>query len=271
MTMRVDLTLHTQPEVPLEAECISPQRLAGLSAKNVEGLDVMHGNRKARVGDFFNVEGEGGEEIHLEGNLSLVKLVGMGMSSGSITIDGDIGMHIGCAMSGGQITVNGNASDWVGPEMSGGRITVKGNAGHMVGSAYRGESSGLKGGEILIHGNVKNETGGGMRRGLIAVGGSAGDFAGVNMLAGTVIAFGGFGIRTGASMKRGSIVSFKKIDILPTFGYSCSYHPSFLRLYLLHLRGLGFPVENGHLKGKYERWSGDQLELNRGEVLVFKK
>ena len=269
--MRVELSLHTQPEVPLEAECVSPQRLTGLSTGDMESLGVMHGNRKAKVGDFFRVKGKGGDEIHLEGDLSLVKLVGTGMSTGSITIDGDIGMHLGCAMNGGQITVNGNASDWVGPEMSGGRITIKGDAGHMVGSAYRGESSGIRGGEILIHGSVRNETGGGMRRGLIAVGGSAGDFAGVNMLAGTVVAFGGFGIRAGAGMKRGSIVSFGEIDILPTFGYSCAYHPPFLRLYLLHLRGLGFPVEDNHIKGKYERWSGDQIELNRGEILVFRK
>ncbi len=266
--MRVTLTLHTQPEAPLETECISPQRIASLSEHGIENLEVMHGNRKAKIGDFFRVSGGGGG-IHLEGDLSSVKLVGSGMSAGSIVIDGDIGMHVGCEMSGGEITVNGDASDWVGPGMSGGRVVVKGNAGHMVGSAYRGQAAGMCGGEILVHGNVKNETGGGMRRGLIAVGGDAGDFTGVNMIAGTIVVFGELGMRTGAGMKRGSIVAFKPAEILPTFEYICAYSPLFLRLYLLYLRDRGFPVEAPYFNGRYKRWSGDAVELNRGEILLF--
>ena len=267
--MRATLTLCTEPEAPLEAECISPRRLAGLSGPDIGKLEVMHGNRAEKLGDFFRVSGRCEGEIHLEGELSLVKLIGSSMSSGRIVIDGNVGMHVGCGMSGGEIVVNGNASDWVGPEMSGGRIVVKGDAGHMVGSAYRGQAAGVHGGEILIHGSARNEVGGGMRRGLIAVGGNAGDFVGVNMLAGTVIVFGELGIRAGAGMRRGSIVSFKEADVLPTFSYACTYHPLFLRLYLLHLREMGFPVEDAHLLGRYRRWSGDGIEMHRGEILLL--
>jgi formylmethanofuran dehydrogenase subunit C len=153
--------------------------------------------------------------------------------------------------------------------MTGGRIIVKGNAGHMVGAAYRGSAVGLRGGEIIVHGNVKNEPGNAMRRGLIAVGGNCGDFAGVNMLAGTIVVLGQLGWRTGAGMKRGSIISMQSAELLPTFHYACTYRPTFLRLYLLHLRGLGLPIEDSHLNGCYRRWSGDDIELNRGEVLLF--
>ena len=267
--MRVTLTLHTPPQAPLEAEYIAPQHFTGLSENGIENLKLMHGNREAKIGDFFKVSGTGGSEIRLEGDLSRVKLIGAGMSSGSIVIDGDCGMHVGAGMSGGEVLVNGSASDWVGPEMSGGRITVKGDAGHMVGSAHRGQAAGMNGGEILVHGSVRNETGGGMRRGLIAVGGDAGDFVGVNMLAGTIIVFGELGTRAGAGMKRGSIVSFQKTGMLPTFTFSCTYHPLFLRFYLLHLRAMGFPVEKAHTHGKYQRWSGDGIELNRGEILLL--
>ncbi len=267
--MRVTLSLHTKPEAPLEAECITPQRLSGLSQHGIENLDVMHGNRKVKVGDFFRVSGAGDGDVHLQGDLSLVKLIGAGMSAGSITIDGDVGMHLGCEMSGGEIVVHGNASDWVGPEMRGGRIVIEGDAGHLVGSAYRGQASGINGGEILIHGSVRNETGAGMRRGLIAVGGDARDFTGVNMLAGTIIVFGELGIRAGAGMKRGSIVSLHKAEILPTFEFACTYNPLFLRLYLSHLRDLGFPVEDAHVHGKYQRWCGDGVEFNRGEILLL--
>jgi len=190
------LKLHTPPQVPLETEVISPTSLSGLSESGIEHLQVMHGNVKAKLGDFFKVTGKGGSDIHLEGDLSNVKMIGTGMSTGKITIDGDVGMHVGMGMSGGEILVHGDAGDWVGPEMSGGRIVVKGNAGHMVGSAYRGQPAGISGGEIFIHGNAKNEIGNSMRRGFIAIGGNAGDFTGVNMLAGTIIVAGEMGIRT---------------------------------------------------------------------------
>ncbi len=267
--MALELTLHTQPEVPLEAECITPHRLAGLSAAKAERLDAMHGNRKVVLGDFFKAAGKGADETVLTGDLSLVKLIGAQMTQGQLVVEGNVGMHVGWGMCGGEITVRGDAHDWVGPEMSGGRIVVHGNAGHMVGSAYRGQPSGLCGGEILVHGNVRNETGGAMRRGLIAVGGDAGDFTGVNMIAGTIIVMGHLGIRSGASMKRGSIVSMNPAPLLPTYEYACAYRPLFLKLYLEHLRGLGFAVEDRHINGRYRRWSGDSLELNKGEILLF--
>lgn len=265
------MQLHTQPEVPLEAEVVSPSVLAGLSESGIERLQVFHGNVKAKLGDFFKVTGRGGADIHLEGDLSSVKMIGAGMSQGQVTIEGDVGMHVGIGMSGGEILVKGNASDWVGPEMSGGRITIKGDAGHMIGSAFRGQSSGIQGGEIFILGSAKNEIGNSMRRGFIAIGGNAGDFTGVNMLAGTIIVMGEMGIRAGASMKRGTIASFKDASILPSFEYSCTYHPLFLRFYLIRLQENGFKrkIQDQHLNGKYKRYSGDGIELNRGEVLLF--
>ena len=267
--MTIELTLHTRPEVPLEAECLTPHRLAGLSASAVEGLAAMHGNREARIGDFFKARDQSHGEIALRGDLSLVKLIGAQMSHGSIRVEGNAGMHLGWGMSGGEIVVDGDAHDWVGPEMSGGRIIVKGDAGHMVGSAYRGQASGICGGEILVHGSVRNEAGGAMRRGLIAVGGDAGDFTGVNAIAGTIFVFGSLGIRAGASMKRASIVTMNPAQMLPTFGYACTYQPPFIPLYLAHLRRLGFAVEERHVAGQYQRWSGDGLELNKGEILLL--
>ena len=267
------LQLHTQPDVPLEAEVINPSVFAGLSETGIEHLNVMHGNVKAKLGDFFKVTGESDSAIHLEGDLKNIKMIGAKMSSGNITIDGDVGMHLGLSMSGGEIQVNGNAGDWVGPEMSGGRIIVKGNAGHMVGSAFRGQATGIQGGEIFIHGDAKNEVGNSMRRGFIAVGGNAGDFTGVNMLAGTIIVLGKLGIRTGAGMIRGTIASLEDAEMLPSFEYSCTYHPIFLRFYLIRLQEYGFNnhIQEQHLSGKYKRYSGDGIELNRGEVLLFSK
>ena len=269
--MSIKITLRTPTNVPLEANCINPDAIKNLSQSGVEHLEVIHGNETARLGDFFTVKGKGQETIHVEGDTSNVKYIGAGMSQGKVIVDGNVGMHLGCGMTGGEITVKQDAADWVGPEMSGGRIVIEGNAGHMVGSAYRGQSTGILGGEIFVHGNTKNEAGNSMRRGLIAIGGNAGDFTGVNLLAGSVIVLGEIGARAGAGMKRGSIVTFNETEILPTFEYACTYHPVFLRFYLMHLRQNGFEIDDRFITGRYDRWSGDDIELNRGELLVFKR
>ena len=266
--MSLRLKLRTTPDVPMEADCISPQRLAGMSLAGIERLAVFHGNRQTALADFFAVTGEAGEVLQLEGDLSRIKHIGTGMTGGTIHIEGNAGAHLGAEMTGGTIIVSGNAEDWVGPEMRGGRIVVRGNAGHMAGSAYRGSPIGMTGGEILIHGNALNEVGHGMRAGLIAIGGTCGDFAGVNMLAGTVTIFGVAGIRAGASMKRGTIVAMQPLELLPTFSLACTYHPPFLPLYLRYLHKLGLPVADGHFTTAYQRWCGDTVELNRGEILL---
>lgn len=267
--MTLDLTLHTPPVVPLEAEVLSPSRLAGLSVLEAAKLTVVHGNRSAELGEFFRIAGSPDGQIHLTGDLSHVKQIGAGMSEGRIVVHGSAGMHLGAGMTGGEILVEGDAGDWVGPEMSGGRIVVRGNAGHMVGSGYRGSPVGVRGGEIIIFGNAGNEVGSVMRRGLIAIGGDSGDFTGVNLLAGTIVVLGHLGWRPGAGMQRGTIVSMQPAELLPTFRYACTYRPVFLRLYLSYLRQLGLPIVDAHMQGSYRRWSGDSIELNRGEVLLL--
>lgn len=269
--MSLNLTLHTTPDVPLEAELLSPDKLDDLNESAIASIKVQHGNQIANVGDFFKVTGKVNGTMHLEGDLSRIKYLGAGMASGQMVIHGNAGTHLGSGMSGGEIIVEGDATDWAGAEMSGGRITIKGNAGHLVGSVYRGGSSGMSGGEIIIHGNTKNETGHAMRNGLIAVGGNTGDFTGVNMLAGTILVVGEMGIRTGAGMKRGTIVSMHPAEILHTFSYSCHYHPTFIRMLLQHVSKSGLTIDKKYLQGQYQRWCGDSVELNKGEILIYQK
>ena len=267
--MSLDLTLHTAPAVPLEAEVITPTRLAGLSPLETAKLTVVHGNQSAELGEFFRVDGAGGGELHVSGDLTRIKMIGAGMTEGRLVVHGAAGMHLGAGMSGGEILVEGSAGDWVGAEMSGGSIVVRGDAGHMVGAPYRGSRVGMTGGEILVFGNVGNEAGSGMRRGLIAITGDSGDFTGVNMLAGTLAVLGRLGWRPGAGMRRGTIVSMHPAEILPTFTFACTYCPVILRLYLPYLRGLGLPITEAQVQGSYQRWCGDAIELNRGEILLL--
>src|SRR3954454_9904524 len=267
--MTLTLTLHEQPLVPLEAEVLCPERLPGASRDEIEALPVWHGNERARVGDFFAVSGSGDDDVRIDGDLSRVKLVGAGMSAGRLTVAGDVGMHAGAGMRGGELHVEGDAGDWAGAGMRGGRLVVRGSAGRQLGGVHPGDRAGMRGGEIVVHGDAGAQAGAGLRRGLIAVAGRVGEAAGLRMLAGTIVALGGLGPRAGAGMRRGSLVTMARAEPLATFVFSCIYRPPFLRLYLRRLRALGLAVSDEQIGGRYARWSGDGLELRRGEMLIL--
>jgi formylmethanofuran dehydrogenase subunit C len=127
----------------------------------------------------------------------------------------------------------------------------------------------MRGGEILVHGDAGEEAGAGLRRGLIAVAGRTGAAAGLSALAGTIVGFGPVGAHPGAGMRRASIVAMAGAAPLPTYARACTYRPPFLRLLLRRLRELGLPVTDEQIEGLYARWSGDVLELRRGEILIL--
>ncbi|MGL4549756.1 MAG: formylmethanofuran dehydrogenase subunit C [Gemmataceae bacterium] len=262
---RTILTLKQRPAVPLEAEVLTPDVVAGLSHADVCALPLFLGKRQVRADDFFDIDGDGTDDLELRGDCGRVKWVGRAMSRGRVTLTGNAGMHLGAYMKGGAIHVGGDASDWVGAEMSGGLIHVRGSAGGQIGSAYRGSMRGMKGGTILIEGSAGMEIGMRMRRGLIAVKGLVRDFAGLQMKGGTIVLMSGAEIRTGAWMQRGTIISLKPLKLLPTFSAGCDYDPTFVRLYAKSLatHGFGLPV------GGYRRYTGDTSVPGKGELLVW--
>ncbi len=265
------LRYHGTTTIPVEAEVLTPDQLAGKTAADIAALPVQHGNAQAPLGEFFTVEGDASDqEVVIEGDCTRVKWLGAGMRSGKLTVRGNAGMHVGAEMSGGELHVHGNAGDWVGAEMRGGLLHVHGDAGHLVGAGYRGSRLGMRGGVLLVDGKAGNEIGSGMRRGLIAIGGDTGDFTGIGLIAGSVFVFGEPGVRTGANMKRGTIALFgKPAALLPTFRFDCVYQPVFMPLYLNHLVRAGFPPAAAHLAGSYRRYSGDLVSLGKGEVLFW--
>jgi formylmethanofuran dehydrogenase subunit C len=270
LTTRTILTLKERPHVPLEAETLTPDVMAGLGHDEVRALPVVLGKRQHRLDDFFEIDGPGCADLEIRGDVGRVKWIGRGMTRGRIIIDGDAGMHLGAYMKGGTIEVTGNASDWAGAEMSGGLIRIRGNAGGQIGAAYRGSLSGMKNGTILVGGSAGIEVGMRMRRGIIAVTGPVRDFAGLQMKGGTIVLLGGAELRTGAWMVRGTIVSLVPLRFLPTFAYACTYNPPFLRLYARHLKTLGVSIPCEGKDGMYQRYTGDTSVAGKGEILVWK-
>jgi formylmethanofuran dehydrogenase subunit C len=263
------LTLKEQPTVPLEAEVLSPDVLAGLSHEEVCALPVFLGKHQYRLDELFTIEGAGSEELEIHGEAGKVKWIGRGMTRGRITIWGNVGMHLGAYLKGGVIEVTGNASDWVGAEMTGGLIHIHGNAGGQVGAAYRGSPAGMNGGTILIDGSAGIEVGMRMRRGIIVIKGPVRDFAGLQMKGGSIFLLGGAELRTGAWMFRGTIVSLVPLTLLPTFSYACAYNPTFLKLYAGHLHKLGFSLPCRAEEGVYQRYTGDTAIPGKGEIFLW--
>jgi formylmethanofuran dehydrogenase subunit C len=265
----ITLILKERPTVPLEAEVLAPDVLAPLKNSDVRALPVFLGKRQRRVDDFFDVEGDGSNEIEIRGDAGRVKWIGRGMTRGRIKVVGSAGMHLGAYMKGGEIEVTGDASDWVGGEMRGGFIRVHGDAGGQIGAAYRGSLSGMNGGTILIDGAAGTEIGMRMKRGIIAVRGPVRDFAGLQMKGGTIVLMSGAEMRTGAWMVRGTIITLIPVTLLPTFSAACAYNPTFVNLYARHLHRLGFDIPYLAAKGFYQRFVGDSAVPGKGEVLVW--
>lgn len=263
------LTLKDRPPVPLEAEVLSPDALANRSLDEIAASPVQLGKRQMRLDDFFTVAGEPSENIELHGDLRQVKWIGRGMTFGSITVHGGVGMHLGAHMKGGAIEVHGDGSDWIGAEMTGGFIRVHGNAGGQAGAAYRGSVTGMRGGTIIIDGSAGLEVGMRMKRGVIVIGGPSKDFTGLQMKGGTIVLLRGAEIRTGAWMMRGTIISLAPLKLLPTFAFDCSQNPTFLNIYARRLREWGVNLPHAILEGHYDGYTGDSSVPGKGEILVW--
>jgi formylmethanofuran dehydrogenase subunit C len=267
--LRTVFTLKDRPHVPLEAEVLTPDRIAALRHDEVRALPVVLGKRQYRLDDFFDVEGPGSEDLEIRGDVGRVKWIGRGMTRGRIALAGNAGMHLGASMKGGLIDVAGNASDWIGAEMTGGMIRVRGDAGGQIGAAYRGSLSGMNGGTILVEGSAGIEIGMRMKRGIIAVRGRVRDFAGLQMKGGTIVLSGGAELRTGAWMVRGTIICLEPVRLMPTFSYACAYNPVFVRLYAKQLQTVGFSIPCAAREGAYRRYTGDGSVPGKGEILIW--
>jgi formylmethanofuran dehydrogenase subunit C len=239
-------------DIPVEAEIISPDKLAGLSLAQIGSLEAWQGNSKNKLSDLFSVEGDDvivkPEEttVRLEGDFSRVKRIGENMSAGTVDACGDVGMRAGSGMRGGLLRVQGNADDWLGREMRGGNITVFGSAGNYAGAGYRGEKCGMRGGEIEIAGQAGAYLGEHMCGGSIRVGGDAGDFPGSANQGGTII-IGGSTYLPGAEMTKGSITIKGMVKMLP----------SYQRMELVNIEDANF-----------QKYVGDLVENGKGEIYV---
>ena len=274
------LTPKKMPGIPVEAEIISPNAVAGKTLKEVRALTVYVGNTERTLGDFFKVSGKTAEKaseqlIVVDGEVPDVKYIGSGMTAGQVLVEGCVGMHAGAQMEGGELVVTGSASDWAGAEMKGGLLRIHGDAGNQLGAAYRGSPEGMTGGCIVVGGNVGVEAGAFIRRGMIVIQGDVGPFLGVHMNGGEIFVFGRAARRLGAEAKGngGFIACLGKVEaLLPTYVHDTTYRPDFMKLYLRQLRDqLGIAEAGEYLDTSFGRYRGDLAVGGTGEILVAEK
>ena len=86
--MPLHLKLHTKPDVPLEADCICPDKIQSLKNNEVSALTIFHGNHQVQLGDFFDCKRTFDGEIIIDGDLKNIKHIGASMSFGKIIVEG---------------------------------------------------------------------------------------------------------------------------------------------------------------------------------------
>jgi formylmethanofuran dehydrogenase subunit C len=265
------LSLRHNIAVPVDASVVSPNRLIGLTRREIERLQVRVGNRLVDLSEVFAVGGDANEpEIAIEGDCTSFRYLGTAMSSGRLRIEGHGGHYLGARMCGGRVEVYGPAGDGLGAEMSGGLIDVGENAGKHIGSLRDGHCRGQEGGTILVRGNASDDAGMQMRRGVLAIRGHAGRLAGAYAHGGTLLIGEGVGDRLGLGLNRASIVVLgSPPDGLTSFVYDGCFRPVYLGVLARHLERCGFErLERLH-GGCFATYRGDLAYGGRGEVLYW--
>jgi formylmethanofuran dehydrogenase subunit C len=276
--MTVILSLREAPDIPLEAETITPSHFAGKSVTEIEDIPIQQGNEVLKLKDFFVISGESGPtpdetEILVKGDLRKVKMIGKGMNGGRITVEGDTGMYLGAEMIAGRIHVKGSVGSWAAAEMEGGNIQIEGDAGDYLCAGYRGSTDGMKGGRVYVAGNVGREMAAHMRKGFLAVKGNVGPQSAIRMMGGTIIVVGDMAERVGVQATKGMIFCLGKMDSLfPTYKFSGSSDREFITYYLRYLkdRRPDFLDENIDYSEKWVKYMGDFAEANPGEEIFIR-
>jgi len=249
---------------------VGPDRLSALRPDDVASWKLDYGNRRARVGELFDITGQNLNDLVIRNSCKLLDAIGTGMESGNICIHGNTGDYLGRNMRGGTIEVEGDSGHGTASGMHNGTIRGNGNCGDFAGAAIPGDHQGMRGGTLLVTGNAGDRSGDRMRRGRILVEGNAGDYCGARMVAGTIAVLGKVGIAPGYAMRRGTLLFEQSpASIPPTFN-DCGEHTlGFLRLLLdsfAELNSRFSQLDRNRLRVR--RYAGELACDGKGELPV---
>ncbi|HZD90486.1 MAG TPA: formylmethanofuran dehydrogenase subunit C [Pseudolabrys sp.] len=261
-------SLRAAPDQRLDLAPLVPHRLAGLSAAEIEHIELHTTRAPLRVGDIFRLSMGDAGTVQLDGHERFDR-VGSAMINGEIRVEGDVGMQAGRLMRGGRLVIAGNAGPWAGSGLKGGVLDIGGNAGDRLGGPIAGEVAGMRGGILIVRGNAGEFAGDRLRRGTIVIEGDTGNAAGSRMIAGTLVIGGNAGAMAGVLMARGTIVLARGCKaFIPTFTDSGVHDLVATTLMARYLEPHS-PDLAKRLRAPWRRLLGDMAVTGRGEILCL--
>ncbi|HEY8084101.1 MAG TPA: formylmethanofuran dehydrogenase subunit C [Methylophilaceae bacterium] len=261
-------TLKIKPQQRVDCSPLTPDLLAGKSAKDIAATLLQSGKQQLRADAVFDISGKDSSNIEFKNSHDKLDFIGANMRSGSITIHGNVGSYLGLQMKNGTLTLHGDADAYAACGMAGGLLHINGNVGDFVGGALPGDRKGMRGGTVIITGNAGDRAGDQMRRGVLLIEGNAGQYCASRMIAGTIGVMGSVGKYVGFGMRHGTILLFKHTDFHTTI-QDCGHH----RLPFLNLMFKAFstlPSKFAHLsQNRVQKFAGDLANDGKGEILMF--
>lgn len=215
-----------------------------LPGRDLATVRIVLGNRAVPLGEVFEAAGSPGETLVLRGTDPRCDSIGEGLDGGTLTVEGDAGLHAGRGMKSGALRIMGDAGDF-------------------CCSAHPGTRRGMAGGVARVDGSVGDRSGEFIRRGIVLVGKDAGDYCGARGTAGTIVVLGQCGAFAGWSLKRASLVLARMPRSMPPgfgdAGLHALVYPGLLA------RRLGL---DPRLFARVRRFAGDAQVEGKGEILV---
>ena len=262
-------TLKKDLAQKLDVSTLTPDLLAGKSLTEISATLLWYGKQQIAASEAFAITGSDTNNIVFDKSTTKIDYIGSGLSTGSITVNGDAGAFLAFQMQQGNITVNGNVADFAATEMAGGLLLINKNVGDYLGAALVGNKKGMKGGIVIVKGNAGERVGDQMRRGMILIEGNAGNYCASRMLAGTIGVLGDVGDFLGYGMRRGTILLTQTPKLHATI-QDCGTHTlPFLSLMFKSFSGL--PSKFAHInQNRVQRFAGDIGNDGKGEILVLK-
>ncbi len=258
-------TLKIKPVQRVDCSPLTPDLLAGKSAKDIAATLLQSGRQQLQADQVFDISGNDSSNIEFSNSNGKLDFIGAHMSCGSVTVHGDVGSYLGLQMKKGSLTVHGNADAYAACGMAGGLLHILGNAGDFIGGALPGDRKGMRGGTVIVTGNAGDRAGDQMRRGVLLIEGDAGEYCASRMIAGTIGVMGKVGKYVGFGMRHGTILLFKPTDFHTTI-QDCGHH-TLPYLNLMFKSFTPLPSKFAHLsQNRVQKFGGDLASDGKGEI-----
>ncbi len=263
-------TLTTSEKQRIDCSPLTSDLLLDKSLAEIAAIELVIGNGTERVDSLFDVSGDDASDIKFVNSSDKLDFIGRNMTSGKITIEGNVGGYLGLFLEGGEIEVTGDTGIYTACEMKSGQIKINGNAGDFVGGVRPGYRNGMTGGTVIITGNSGDRAGDHMRRGYILIEGNAGDYCAGRMISGTIAVLGDVGAHLGYAMKRGTVLLIQE----PSKGIGANFNDcgahtlAFLPLMLSSFKTLDSKFAKLDTFSRVQRYAGDLAGIGMGEILV---